>query len=200
MSTIRYMTDLNPRWVVTVGRNGLPVSVADAKKQLEIAADDTTHDNHLEDLIEAATDTFEKDTDFICIETQFKLLLTNFPSCNYLPTFLRPVTSVSAIQYRDGDASLATFNPTIYRVAANEDAIILNYGETWPQIADQMEAVEISFTAGNATAPEFAKQAIEMQVANWFEDRDMMMQQPAMNQYAVAYQRLIRRFMRSSYP
>ena len=78
----------------------LPVSVAEAKKHLELTADDTTHDSHLQTAIEAAVEQFEHDTSLIPSTQTFELVMNRFPHDDrriWLP--YRPVTAMaSALQ------------------------------------------------------------------------------------------------------
>ena len=52
-----------------------PVTLTEAKKQCEIAASDTAHDDHLTLLIQAAREQWEHDTDSAVMEQTLKVTL-----------------------------------------------------------------------------------------------------------------------------
>lgn len=195
----RETRDLDQRMATKVPRASLPVTTADAKKHLEIASGDASHDDQLDELIERATDQWEHDTGSVTLTTTFTMALENFPDAWVVELPRRPLISVSSITYRDGATAAATLSSSLYRASLVGSRIILNYGERWPAIPDQTDAVEITFVAGHATAadvPTIAKQAILLQVGRWFEDRDMLVTDTR----DAAYEKLATRFMRSSYP
>jgi len=88
-------TTAAPRLHRTIGPTSQPLSVADAKKQLEVAADDTAHDTHFTALIVAAREQFERDTPWVTTEQTFELLLDEFPVGDRIPFPVKPVTSVT---------------------------------------------------------------------------------------------------------
>jgi hypothetical protein len=75
-------------------------------------------------------------------------------------------------------------------------------GYNKPSIEDRSEAVRITYTAGYGAdsrhAPELDRMAIKMNVANRFEDRDMMGND--IIRYRRAYEALVAKKMRASYP
>lgn len=194
-------TELNQRLIRTSGPSVEPVSVADAKKQLEIPSSDTSHDDHLTDAIVAAREQVERDTQYACISQTFELVLDEFPSDDSairLP--VRPVTSLSSITYQDG-ASSETLATSVADLDRQKRRIVLQYNQEWPSIEQQSDAVVITFVAGyasQANVPRLLRQAILLQVGKWFEDRDMMSNNGRFNDET--YELIIRRVMRASYP
>jgi hypothetical protein len=69
-----------------------------------------------------------------------------------------------------------------------------------PTIQERSEAVRITYTAGygsdSRACPELDRMAIKLSLANRFEDRDMI----AASGERVAYERLVAKKMRASYP
>jgi uncharacterized phiE125 gp8 family phage protein len=190
------------RLLRTAGPSSEPVTVADAKKQLEIASSDTSHDDHLTNAINAAREQFEQDTDYVPISQTFEVILDEFPR-NRCPIALpvRPVTSLTSVAYMDG-ASSETLATSVADLDRRKRNLVLKYDQDWPSVERQNDCVVITLVAGYSavsTVPRLIRQAILLQVAKWFEDRDMMT--PATHeQFDVAYERIIRRLMRSSYP
>lgn len=194
--------ELNPRLNRTTAPAAEPVSVADAKKQLEIPSSDDAHDEQLTDAIIAAREQVEKDTDYACISQTFELILDGFPSDDrpiWIP--VRPVTSLTSVAYEDGATSL-TLATSVADLDRRKRMLALKYDQEWPSIEQQTDAVVVTFVAGyasQAAVPRLLRQAMLLQVGKWFEDRDMMIG-GRYEDSDVAYERIIRRLMRSSYP
>lgn len=178
-----------------------PLSVADAKRQLHIADSNNDHNVDLSEACVAARQQFEHDTQFVTYTRTFELILDGFPSEARIPIPAKPVTAIISITYRDGETSGLTFSSSYYRLDAHGRNVILEYNQEWPSVVCQPECVVIAFTAGYAEGyvPKLHKRAMALQVAKWFEDRDMMFFAPP-EQYDLAYERLIRRLCRESYP
>ena len=179
-----------------------PISVADAKKQLELSSADSTHDEALTEAIEAAREQFEKDTPWVPVSQTFELLLDAFPSGGAIELPVRPVTAISSITYADGSDAEATLSSSLYSLSRTGRFVLLAYDQEWPSIVSHPESVVITFVAGfpgQTAVPRLIKRALLLQVGKWFVDRDMMETQPEM-QFDQAYERIIRRLMRASYP
>ena len=178
-----------------------PLSVADAKRQLNIAESINAHNAELAEAITAAREQFEHDTQIVTVTRTFSYALDQFPDCDRINLPAHPVTPISSVTYRDEATSGNTFASSNYRLDLRGRALIRTYDVDWPSIVSQPEAVVISFTAGYAAGgvPKLCKRAMALQVAKWFEDRDMMFF-TAPDQYDMAYERIIRRLMRESYP
>ena len=186
----------------TVGPLNEPVSVADAKKQLEIATTDTVHDVQLTNAIIAAREQVEQDTPYACISQTFEVILDQFPcGTDPIPLPIRPVTSLSSVTYMDGSTQ-ETLATTVADLDRKKRNLVLKYNQEWPSVEAQADGIVITVVAGyplQANVPRLIRQAILLQVAKWFEDRDMMTPWTHDN-IDVAYERIIRRLMRSSYP
>ena len=178
-----------------------PLSVADAKRQLNISESDNAHNDELAEAITAARQQFEHDTQFATYTRTYSLILDQFPCGDRIPLPVQPVTGIGSVTYRDEETASQTFASSNYRLDLRGRALLLEYGSEWPSIVSQCEAVVIAFTAGYTpgNCPKWHKRAMALQVAKWFEDRDMMFF-TAPDQYDMAYERIIRRLMRESYP
>lgn len=180
-----------------------PVSVEDAKKQLEIASSDSTHDVQIAELIEAAREQFEHDTGFVTTKQTFEVLLSRFPeNASPIEIPVRPTTSIVSIVYRDHENQTTLLASDAVRLDRRGRMILLAYGGSWPAITEQTDAIIATIEAGHATAsdvPKLAKRAIQLQIAKWFEDRDMY-QSKSDEQFDQAYERIVRRMIRTTYP
>jgi len=155
-----------------------PISVADAKKQLELATSYTAHDQHLAMLITAARQYVETHTGLaICTQT-WDYSFDRWPSTNepiYLPR--SPVASVTHVKYYDGDGNQQTWSSAQYVVSTgrNPATIRLAYGYSWPSYRVQPESLSIRMVCGygasNTSAPAAVRQALLLLVSHWFEQR-----------------------------
>ena len=175
-----------------------PVTLSEAKKQLEIASSDTTHDVHISALIQAAREQWEHDTDTV---TCYQTLRLRVGSLHDGFTLLRsPIHSITSIQYYDGNNALQTLSSSLYQL--HVDQFRLAYQVSLPATASRWDAWTITYKCGNSqdgqSVPEAAKAAIKLLVAHYFENRDMLMSEAL--QTMRPYEMLVRRYMRSSYP
>lgn len=89
-----------------------------------------------------------------------------------------PLQSIVSFQYVDNSTgSLLTLDPSIYNVALGTPGRIQPvYGQTWPIPRPQIDAVQITFTAGYgdtaAAVPENVKAAMKLLIGHWYENRE----------------------------
>jgi len=200
-----------------------PLTLTEAKKHLEIATADTTHDSHITSLITAVRQLWEHDTQRLTVSRQVVETLEDWPQTygrsDYAPNqysgtfgygttasyyedcnwrfYHQPVISITSIQYYDTANSQQTLNAANYQLDEWNRKIELVVGEDWPQITSRWDAVDITYQAGQATVDEIAKQAMKLQLDVMFELRGMTKNKDAC---MVAYERLVERFQRASYP
>ena len=189
------MSNLIP--LVTSGPTFEPLTLAQAKKQVELAESDRTHDEHLTLLIQAAREQFEGDTNLVLGQKTLKVFDYDFDTAIQLQ--LRPIQSITSIRYYDTNNTLQTLSTSIYDFDVAKRSVVLKYNQLFPPIiAGRYDAVEIVYVAGYATQaliPAVAKQACLLLVGNYFEGRDMLKESDAKT-----YERLVTLCMRSTYP
>lgn len=161
-----------------------PVRVDEAKKQLEIAAAITAHDQHLTRLITAARQLCEARINRAFCTQTWDLYQDAFPrgidASAPLPIKLpkAPLVSVSYVKYYDTAGTLQTLTPTTdYVVLSGREPAEIRpaWGRYWPISRYQAEAVNVRFVAGyggESAVPENAKLAILMLVSHWFNNRE----------------------------
>lgn len=175
-----------------------PVTLSEAKKQLEIASSDTSHDTHLTALIGAAREQWEHDTDSVTCFQTLRLRVASF--YDRFKLLKSPIHSITSIQYYDGNNTLQTLSASLYQLHVDE--IRLAYQVTLPSVASRWDAWAITYKAGHSqdgqSVPEAARAAILMLIAHYFENRDMLMSEAL--QSMRPYEMLVRKFMRASYP
>lgn len=148
-----------------------PVTTDDAKLHLKVT--DSTEDTYILNLIKTATKLCESDSGLSFITQERTVKLDYFPCEIILP--YGPVVSVDTFTYADSDGATQNMveNTDYYLDTSSELARIKPVDE-WPTTKDKLNAVNIVYTAGYGAAadvPEVIKQAILMQVASLYENR-----------------------------
>lgn len=189
---MRYQAEL------VTGPTAEPLTLAEAKKQLEIASNDSTHDVDLQLSIAGARQQWEHDTDSACCFQTWKVQVQSLYDRMPLPK--RPVHSITSIQYYDGNNALQTLSTSLYQLHINE--FRLAYQATLPATSDRWDAWVVTYKIGysqdGTLVPAIAKRAMLMLVGYYFENRDMLMSEAM--QSMKSYEDLVRRFARSNYP
>lgn len=173
-----------------------PLTLSQAKKHLEIAVSDNTHDVHVSALITAAREMFEHDTQIITSEREVQEKLSQWPDdCWRL--YHRPIIQVDAIEYFAIDGTESSLNDSQYSADLPNRIIHRAVGSNWPSLAQRWDAVTIEYIAGYAEVPEIFKSAIKLKLDCLFELRGETTKMPASEK---AYEMLVKRYHRSSYP
>jgi uncharacterized phiE125 gp8 family phage protein len=166
----------------TVSPGTLAVTLADAKKQCEVADSDTAHDSHITRLIHAATSDVERHTRRALVTQTWRLSLREFPHYSHvnksrvhLPR--PPLQSITSIQYVDDNGNTQTLSSSLYQVTADAKPGYIEpaFGESWPTLRPEtVEAVSITYLAGygsEANIPAEFKNVIFELVAFRFMNR-----------------------------
>ena len=174
-----------------------PLTLTEAKKHLEIAASDTSHDEHVASLITQAREQWERDTDTACCTQTWRVKVGSWQDGIVLPK--RPVSSITSIQYYDGANNLQTLSTLIYQLDAPKRQLKLAYQQVLPATSARWDAWTITYVCGYSAdglyVPAVAKSAMKLLIGYMFENRDMLM--TSSND---AYEALVLRYIRSDYP
>ena len=178
-----------------------PLTLAEAKKHLELADDDTSHDQHVLRLIVAAREQVEHDCGVVLATGSHTLTLDDFPGDDeiYLP--IRPVSSITSITYIGTDGVTYTMSAADYVLDNNEPMaeVKLAYLADWPTSRGTPNAVTVTFAAGYASqsaVPQTYKQMMLLDIARRFQDREGLEKLAE----SMAYERMQLRNQRVSYP
>ena len=186
--------------ILVTGPSSEPVTLAQARKQLEIASSDTIHSDQLTLLIQAAREQWEADTDAACLTQTWKVYFDSFYDYKLrLPK--RPVASITSLKYYDATNTQQTLATSYYSLDTASRSVRLKYQQTWPAAVDRWDAVEVTYVCGYANAaavPAISKQAILLLVGKYFENRDLLVNDVIFTD--AAYESLVKKFMRSCYP
>lgn len=176
-----------------------PVTLIQAKKQLEISASDTTHDDQISLLIQAAREQWEHDTDSAVLTQTLRVYADAFGDEFYLPR--RPIQSITTLKYYDTLNAQQTLASSVYSLNAAARTIQLKYQQVWPSSLARWDAIEITYVAGYtsvALVPAIVKQAMLLLVGKYFENRDLLNNDLIYKDSA--YENLVSRYQRATYP
>ena len=172
-----------------------PITVSEAKKHLEIADEDTTHDSHLDSLIVAAREVWEHDTQTLLVQRSVTEKLEEWPGYDWR-FYYKPV-SISSITYFDISNAQQTLATSVYSLDSFNRKVLLQVDEEWPDIESRWDAIAITYLAGDSTIPEISKHAMKLQISMLFGDDQIKREY---DNWAKAYENLVIRYQRSSYP
>jgi uncharacterized phiE125 gp8 family phage protein len=187
------------RPTVVTGPTTEPVTLAEARRQLFLGAGDTSQDAELANRIQAAREQWEHDTDSVLFTRTLSVTSEQFGG-REIELESRPITSITSIKYYDLNDTLMTFSSSKYTFNVPDREIQLKWQEIWPVTSIRWDAITITYVAGyatTATIPAIAKQAMLLLIAYYHygnrgdNDRPNDMR---------AYDNLVTRYMRMSYP
>jgi len=191
-----------PRPVLSIAATREPLSPGEAKKQLEIADSDTSHDSYIASLIAMARERVEHDTGIVTLSSTWVLKLDCWPADEVIVLPLRPLSSVTSITYLDTAGSSQTLSSSLYEAdsARVQPVIWKAYNQTWPALQGSQNAVTVTFVAGYAnpaSIPDLLRHAVKLALAQEFEDRTGSNAKAGSSD---AYERIVSRLSRASYP
>jgi len=173
------------------------VSLAEAKAHLRVDfADD---DTYITALINSAVMYAEDLSQRAMVDQTWVQKLDRFQHC--IPLVRVPATAVSAVKYKDSAGTLQTLAATEYVVdiSSTPGRIVPASGKTWPITLDEIDAVQVTYTAGygadETKVPDGLKQAVLIHVAQMYENREPVVIGTISSEVPFTYQALINPFM-----
>lgn len=135
----------------TIAPTAEPISLAQAKRQLRV--DGTDDDTYINSLIATARSYVEYQCNTQLVVATFKQNWDYFPCTDEVCLNYSPLLSVSSITYVDTAGTIQTLSTDVYSVITHEKPgkIKLKYGQYWPSVRSQPDAVTVTFRAGYAT-------------------------------------------------
>lgn len=132
-----------------------PVSLTDVRLNLKVEVD--VDDPLIERCITVARMHAESKLHRALCTTTFKLWMDVFPA--EIQLWRPPLQSVTAIEYVDTSGDLQTLDAEQYQVsqASEPGRVRPSYGNSWPSVREQMEAVQVTYTAGYGAAADVPK-------------------------------------------
>ena len=184
---------------VVTGPTAEPITLAEAKRQLFLGESDTSQDAELISRIQAAREQWEHDTDSVMLTQTLSVTADRFAGREiYLPG--RPIQSVTHVKYYDDLDTLQTLSTSLYSLDTKDRAVRLAWNATWPTTYLRWDAVTVTYVAGYSSPsviPSIVKQAMLLPIAYYQCGNRGENDRPNDSK---AYEALVRRFMRSSYP
>jgi uncharacterized phiE125 gp8 family phage protein len=170
--------------------------VSDAKKHLEIAESDKSHDNQLCKLIELAVENVQADSNRAVLTQVVSYRLDKFPSQRYIQVPYGKLASVTTLNYTDTDGVGQTWASSNYEVDTERNRIWTAYNVTWPAVRWIQNAITVTYVAGeaNASIPRSAWHAVMLQVAHAFENREPILIGSISKELEQSYRTCINRF------
>ena len=157
-----------------------PLSSTEAKLHLKIDSD-TTDDNLITMLIQAAREQVESYTGRALITQTWDLIVDEFPKseddyCFYL--YHCPVASITSIKYYDTSGVEQTLSSSVYGLdtSVEPNRVYLKYGQSWPSVYDQPAVITVRFSAGygasGSTVPAAIRSAMQLILGHLYEHRE----------------------------
>ena len=158
--------------VVTAATSN-PITLTEAKTHLKV--DTTADDTFITNLIKSATSSAQEYTNRFFIATTIQQVGDKWEDISNL--LKSPVASVTNIKYVDTSGSLQTLSTDVYFVDdVNKPARIgLKPNQSYPEIIDRLNAVQVNYVVGLAAGPdevdEGIRQALLLTIGNWYQNR-----------------------------
>lgn len=173
-----------------------PLSLSEAKQHLCIVAADDNSDAEVLRLIRAAREQWEHDTQSLTVSRTVTEKLSEFPDEDWR-FYYSPVSSITSITYYDTANASQTLSSSIYELDAPNRMINLAVDQDYPLIETRWDAVTITYVAGETQVAEIAKQAMKLTLDYLFELKGLTKEKDATY---MAYENLVKRYQRASYP
>ena len=150
------------------------LTTAEAKAHLKV--DTSADDTLIENLISAATESAQIFTNRFFINTTLNQFGDTWSDLATL--FKSPVSSVTHVKYYDSDNTQQTLATSVYQKDLEHQParIGLKPNQSFPSLADRLNAVECQYVVGYGSAasdvPQGIKQAVLLTIGNWYQNRE----------------------------
>lgn len=184
---------MRPQYSIAVQPTNEPITLAQASDHLRV--DSTDDQAYISDLIPVAREYFDAVTGRSSAPISYLLTAETWEDLfdpnrsqrrdiireswqagmfnNYaIPIFRTPLVSVESVKYYAPNATqLTTMSAADYRVVTGAEPGRIQLVSSPPAISDRVDAIQITFTAGDLCPPAMSRHAIKMLVANFYEQR-----------------------------
>ena len=163
--------------VLKTAPTSYPITLKEAKGQLNIELDWTDDDDHINTLIATATDKAEQFLHRRLITQTWYLYLESWPNKIILP--FGKLQSVTAVKYKDEDGNESTWSSDEYIVDTDTEPgeIVLGYNESYPDdTLYPSNPIEIEFICGygddGSDVDPMIRHAIKTAISDLNENRE----------------------------
>jgi uncharacterized phiE125 gp8 family phage protein len=142
---------MSTRFLKTAAVDEDVLSLAEARKFLELDPADTSQDTTIQGCRAAARDQVENETNCAIGSQTWIYYLDKFPVCGEIELPLPPLISVTSVKYLNSSNTLTTLSPSSYVVTLggrDRGKITLAYSSSWPAIYSHPQAIQIEFVCG----------------------------------------------------
>ena len=155
---------------VSVAPAEFPVTLAEAKEQLNLASAITDDDDKINRLIEVATNIVINDANRSLVTETIVEKRDRFPTERYICVRRGPLAALTGIQYLDPDGATQVFTETILDTNSKPGLLVLSHDSEWPSTRNIKNAVVLTYQSGAAQASveEEAKQAVLLKVGELY--------------------------------
>ena len=166
---------MRPQYSITVAPTSEPITLSQASDHLRV--DSTDDQSYISDLISVAREYFDAVTGRSSAPATYVLTAENwedvFHGLSYaIPIYRSPLVSVTSVKYHAATSgTLTTLDPSEYRVITSAEPGRVQLVNSPPAISDRIDAIQITFVAGNDCPPAMSRHGIKMLVANFYEQR-----------------------------
>ena len=182
-----------PAIAVSVAPTMQPLTIAEGRRILRLAPSETGHDQAISELIQASAEQFLTDTGIVLINTTYTHTVEHFD--NPMQLTHRPISSITSVKYYDSANAQQTLASSVYVLDVSRRQVRLKPDQSWPAIYSRWDAVEVKYVAGEgatqASVSETYRQALALRMRYDFDGDEFHLR---------AYENLIMRYLRSSYP
>ena len=149
-----------PRYKITTPAIDLPVSLQELKSNVRVS--NPALDGVLLQHLQGATAEAESYTGRLFMRATVAAYLDSYPEDGELEITKGPVNAITSVKYyADGESTMTTVDSGKYQLDNIEVDARLRFSEVFTADANRMNAVEIIYTAGWATAEEVPRQIRE---------------------------------------
>lgn len=159
------------------------VSLEELERHLRIDSVDAGEQADLRNLVRTAERYIQKGYGRQVSPATWRLTMDDFffrtekdSQLTYIPIPLPPLASSTSVTYVDTSGTSTVWATSNYTVDTYSEPgrILPVFGQTWPSVRVQANAVEIHFTAGSTDPSQATRHAVKMLCGHWNENREAL--------------------------
>jgi uncharacterized phiE125 gp8 family phage protein len=157
----------------------VPITLENVKGIIGLESDQKQFDNIIDDLILAAVDYFQQETNTVIMKQTWYGHIEDWPlEDDYIEILLPPLKSVASIKYTTSAGTEVEWANTEYSVDINvkPGRVFLGYLKNWPTaiLTPASNAIKVEFICGydnQDNVPQDIKVALKLLTEHWFTNR-----------------------------
>lgn len=154
---------MEPRYKLKTAPAFEPVNISQLKRNLHIEEDDHDRDEYLQEILDAVVDDVQTSLGRQICRATYTGYLDDFPGSGIdIDITLGPVDAITTVKYYNTSNVLTTMAAADYLLDNVDITGRLRFLNTYSVYSDRLNAVEIEFTNGWATAAAIPKEIKDM--------------------------------------